>query len=607
MLLHLVAAAAMAQALPPLHVDGQDLKDPDGRVVHLRGCNLGNWLMIEHWIWDQEQPADSSHDQYELENILARRFGAAEKDRLMNLYRSSWITDRDFDIIKSFRFNCIRLPLNYRLFEDDANPFHLRPDAWRWTDHAIDMATRHGIYVVLDMHGVQGGQNDYDHSGQAHQNKLWTTPEDQQRMAWLWAQVAARYKDNPDVVAYDLFNEPYGGEKSDIRKVWEQAYDAVRKVDPEKLVWAMGRYDGFEMYGDPKANGWHNVGIEMHYYPGLFGNGDPGIRTNLQSMASLERTVVPVVKKLDVPFFVGEMNVVFKVSGDGEMMRRTYDFYDGNGWGTTMWTYKGLSKKGGMGDDSWGMVTNRDPIGSIDFATDSESKIESFFASHATMPYAINENLRKYMAPEHVDLPHLELPAGRMQAPQGVLEGWTNTDVGRALAGGLETTADGFNLYGGGADIWGDHDQFQFLHKEATGDFDLSVTVNAEEDLGSYCKAGLMARSSLDSQSPFIMLSVFPSGEVQAAERGEAGKSVQGSTAYPVGFPLDMRLQRKDGRFICSYRKHGADGWQNITLPSEPNLGQNVSAGPIALSHDDSQLIKVTYSNLSLQGGSSHQ
>ena len=228
MLTSLLAIVAMTQAMPPLHVDGPDLKTPDGQVVHLRGCNLGNWLIIEHWIWDQEQPDGSSHDQYELENILSKRFGESEKNRLMNLYRDSWITDRDFKIIKSFRFNCVRLPLNYQLFEEDANPFHLRAEAWKWTDHAIDMAAKNGIYVILDMHGVQGGQNDYDHSGRAHQNKLWTTPEDQQRMAWLWSKVAEKYRNNPTVVAYDLFNEPYGGEKADIRKIWEKAYNAVR-------------------------------------------------------------------------------------------------------------------------------------------------------------------------------------------------------------------------------------------------------------------------------------------------------------------------------------------------------------------------------------------
>ena len=63
----------------------------------------------------------------------------------MDLYRSSWITERDFQIIKSFRFNVVRLPMNYRQFEDDSKPFHLRSDAWKWTDKAIALAKKYGI------------------------------------------------------------------------------------------------------------------------------------------------------------------------------------------------------------------------------------------------------------------------------------------------------------------------------------------------------------------------------------------------------------------------------------------------------------------------------
>ena len=607
MLSILLAALAMKQTLPPLHVDGPNLETPDGQIVHLRGCNLGAWFMIEHWLWDEEQPEGGSQDQYELEQILAKRFGEKEKDRLLDVYRASWITDRDFKIIKTFRFNCVRLPMNYRMFEDDANPFHLRKDPWRWTDHAIDLAARNGLYVILDMHGVQGGQNDYDHSGRAHQNKLWTTPEDQDRMAWLWTQMARKYRDNPAVIAYDVFNEPYGGEKADIRKVWEKSYHAIRTVDPEKLVYAMGRYDGFEMYGDPNANGWHNVGIEMHYYPGLFGNGNPTVRTNMQHMALLKRSVVPVVKKLNVPFYVGEMNVVFDEAGGAEMMRRTYDFYESNGWGTTMWTYKALGRSGGL-SNMWGMVNNRDPFPKINFATAKESEIEGFFRANATMPYALNTKLQQEMAPEHIALPPIvEDNSSRTTAPQGQLVGWTNTDIGGALPGGLEATASGFNLFGGGADIWADRDQFQFLHQEVDGDFEMTVRINSEEDLGSYCKAGLMVRSDMASSSAFVMMSIFPSGEVQTAVRATDGASAQGSEARAVGFPMEMRIERHGEQYSCSCRKAGVESWTELALPAAPHLGAKVSCGPIALSHDDSQLIKISYTNLTLRDSSENR
>lgn len=586
-----------------LHVDGPDLKTPSGEVVRLRGCNLGNWLVIEHWMWDQPQPANSSQDQYDLENILSRRFGDSEKDRLMNLYRSSWITDRDFKIIKSFRFNCVRLPMNYRLFEDDSRPFHLRPDAFRWSDRAVELAKRNGIYVVLDMHGVQGGQNPYDHTGRRDQNKLWSDPENQNRMAWLWGEIAKRYRNEPTVVAYDVFNEPYGGEKPEIAAVWRKSYDAIRRNDPDKLVWAAGRYDGFEMYGVPAEHGLRNVGIEMHYYPGLFGNGDPGMATSVKFLHWISDTLAPQVKRLNVPFYVGEMNVVFKSAGGAAMMRRTFDLYESLGWNVTMWSYKLLHREGGPIDDGWAMVTNRDPMPPIDFATAPESAIESFFASGATMPYSIFTGLRDEMAPEHVDLgplPAIE-QTGRQSAPQGELTGWQTADVGGAKKGGLSVGSNGsFDLFGGGADIWGANDQFRYLYRTAPGDLDITVRVRSEEELGPYCKAGPMLRGGLATDAPFVMLSVFPDGGVQLTSRKLAGIDAEGSTAVHMGFPLWMRLVRKGGAISGYVRKSPDEPWTQVGETAAVDMGTSPLAGVVALSHDDGQLIKVSYSDLML-------
>src|SRR5262249_36510571 len=152
-------------------------------------------------------------------------------------------------------------------------------------------------------------------------------------------------------------------------------------------------------------------------------------------------------------FLVGEMNVVFNAAGNPEMMRRTYDFHESNGWATTMWCYKALSKAGGLGDANWGMVTNRDPFGPINFAKAPEEEIEKFFKSQATMPYTVFEGLRNALAPEHVDLPEITVPPARTTAPQDQMPAWENTDVGGGLKGGLELMGDSFNLYGGGADI----------------------------------------------------------------------------------------------------------------------------------------------------------
>jgi endoglucanase len=568
-----IAAAALAP-LPALRMQGHRLVDPQGREVLLKGANLGNW-------------------QFDLESILTGRFGEAEKERLMNVYRSSWITERDFKILPTFGFNTVRLPMNYRLMEDDRQPYRLKKDAWRWVDHAINLAEKHGLYTILDMHGAQGGQSPYDHTGHSDQNRLKNSPEDQKRLAWLWGEIAKRYRNRSAVVAYDVWNEPYGVPKPKQKEIFSLALAAIRKVDPEKLVYAMGNYDDFDHYGDPKANGWHNVGFQMHYYPGMFGGGDPTIKTQQKHLARLE-DVAAQVRKLDVPFLIGEMNVVFDAAGGADMMRRTYDQHASYGWGTTMWSYKIQNAAGGHGNVSWGAVANAKPAAQIDFRTDSKAAIEAYFRSFAAQELEINRPLQKVLGdPSYRPTPLPPTPPKRTAAPSVALPGWSQTNIGGALAGGLEGAADRFSLFGGGRDVWGARDEFRFLHREIEGDFTLSVTIEGIEEIDAYTKAGLMIRASASADAPFAMLSSFPSGEVQLAHRDAAGGE---ATAPPMAkgvLPgLRLRLVRKGGTITGSYFSDGA--WK--TVASVPDrLPAKVLVGAIASSHDASQLVKVDY------------
>ncbi len=595
-----VLADQKAVDLPPLHVKGPQIIDAKGKPVILRGCNLGGWFVTENWIWDQNQAEGGPGDQFSLEALFTERFGAKETDRLMRLYRDSWITERDFKIIQSFRFNCVRLPMNYRTFEDDANPYHLKPDAWTETDRVIRLAGKYGLYVILDMHGAQGGQSPYDHTGHSNQNKLWSDPENSKRLAWLWSQIAHRYRNNGTVAAYDVMNEPYGGEFASIKKVFQESYQAIRKEDPEKLIWAMGRYDSFEFYGSPKANNWHNVGYQMHYYPGMFGNGSPTVRNLASHLAFVKRDLMPKVKAFYAPFLVGEMNVVFKKAGGADMMRHQYDLYGSQGWATTMWTYKVLSQKGGIGDGSWGMVTNKSPFRPLDFRTASLEAIEKWMKSHATMPYQVYSELKAALAP--VKSPAKPIPAfpKRPLAPQDSLEGWKVADIGGALKGGLKVKGAGFELFGGGLDIWGTKDQFRFLYQPVEGDFELTTQVISLEDLGTYCKAGLMVRSSLDPASPVALVSAFPSADLQFAVRERKGGDMVGNTAVASEFPVVLKITRKGQEIIAEVKIRGGN-WKEVGRTNALTLPNLVYAGVIALSHDNGELVKASYTNLSLR------
>ena len=49
-----------------------------------------------------------------------------------------WINEDDFDVVKSYGMNTIRLPFDYKILKNsDARPFKLKENAWYWLDFAI--------------------------------------------------------------------------------------------------------------------------------------------------------------------------------------------------------------------------------------------------------------------------------------------------------------------------------------------------------------------------------------------------------------------------------------------------------------------------------------
>lgn len=598
----ILGGISMAQ-LPLLKVQGKNLVDPEGRVVTLKGTNLGNWFVIEMWMLGLGDEEGAPADQFNLEKVLTERFGEEEKERLMEAYRESWFTERDFALIPSFGFNLVRLPMNYRLMEDDRGPFHLKKDAWKWIDRAVDLSEKHGLYVILDMHGAQGGQSPYDHTGHADQNRLKDDEQAQKRLAWLWGEIAKRYRDRSAVLAYDVFNEPYGTPKDIQVKVFKMAYEEIRKQDKDKLVFAHGNYDDFQHYGDPKANGWQNVGFQMHYYPGMFGGGPPTIRTHARHLAFLE-TLDKTVDRYNVPFLIGEMNVVFDSAGGAQMMRRYFETHAKYGWMTTMWSFKTVAREGGVQPVIWGATVNADPMRKIDFRKDSKEAIEAYFRRFATEPIAVHEKLREALNGKGGPLPSLpELAPRRETAPQGILDEWEQADIGGARRGGLEIGAGGsFDLFGGGADVWATSDQARFLYRVVEGDFELEVQIDDIEDVHQYTKAGLMLRGGLEADAPSIIVTSFFSGEVQMAHRDAKGAEMQGLPTKNGALPgLRLRIVRRGGR-VEGFLYSGKDAWQSVGSVAD-KLPRRVMAGVLALSHDDGQLVKIRYRDLKIVRG----
>ena len=354
------------EGLTMLKTDGTKWVKASGRQVHLKGTNLGNWLVQEFWMMGQG--GNGVHDQCTLEAELTERFGYDEKERLIKLFRDNWIKERDWDQLQAFGFNVVRLPILWNVIEDEKNPKTLRADAWHYIDWAIAEAKERGMYVILDLHGALGGQTPNDHTGCSGQNQYWTNSEYQDRTKWLWEQIATRYKDEPVVAAYDPLNEPWGSTPEDMAERVLELYDTIRAIDDKHIIMLHSHYGSIDVYGDPAEQGMTNVAFQLHPYPGLFGD-----RPN-DSHYDIHRDWLKCgqdgkggvcfwdtkLEELQTPMLMGEFQP-WQGAGlelGGKIGRATYDIFAGYDWASTSWSYKLVTIAGGQGNGLWGMVTN---------------------------------------------------------------------------------------------------------------------------------------------------------------------------------------------------------------------------------------------------------
>jgi glucan 1,3-beta-glucosidase len=591
--------ASLASSLPILKAKGTSISDGNNTVI-LKGTNLGNWLMIETWMMHLYD--DKIRDQYMLEQTLQQRFGVQEKNRLMDLFRANWINTRDFEIIKSFNMNCVRLPFYYQLLEDDNKPMQLKPDAFKWLDYAIDSAEKHGIYTILCLHGAAGCQSNMGHCGREDYNKFWSDPNYLKRTCWLWKQIAERYKTRGCVAGYDLLNEPWGAPMTKQLQAFDMLSKAIRSVDNEHIIFIQG-HESIKELGSPKEHKWENVAYSLHRYPGVFDGGPPTYENQTRFLKSDLAGINNQADDFNVPFFMGEFNVVYTGAGGTEMMRRHYDAYAQYNWAATMWAYKITTIPDEERRGYWEMVTNKQPQPKIDFRTADIQEIEKYFEFFSS-EYLVYEDLKKYLTQKNT-LPVLADPPPPAEpisiAPfNDKLTGWDIIDINTSINGGQKVYSNSkIDLYGCGADIYLGHDQCRFIYKKITGDFELSATINELTFTHMFAKAGIMIRQDLTDDSICSLFAARPAGELEFINRFNKGEYVKTHGHLGYDFPgINIKLIRK-GQTIESWHYRDNKPWKKFMTENLP-LPQTVYVGIFCLSHDNTQLTKASFDNIKL-------
>ena len=334
-----------------LKTNQNHIQNQAGNVVTLHGIGLGGWMNMENFITGF--PANENA----FRQVVIRALGEEKADYLFNRYLEYFFTDEDAGFIRSLGLNTVRLPFNYRHFEDDMNPTVICESGLKHLDRVINICADHEIYTVLDLHAAPGYQNQDWHSDNPSQQALfWQHRHFQDRTVWLWEVLADRYKDNPWVAGYDPLNEPSDPTGTLIDPFYRRVVGAIRAIDPSHIIFLEGnRYSqDFSVLGPPLPN----IVYTLHDYaaPGFINGGAyPGItRGEYIDKSVLHKKLMSTCRYMlenKTPIWIGEFGPVYP--GDPEKDRMRYQlledqlsFYRELGASWSLWTYKDLGLQG---------------------------------------------------------------------------------------------------------------------------------------------------------------------------------------------------------------------------------------------------------------------
>jgi TolB protein len=162
-----------------------------------------------------------------------------------------------------------------------------------------------------------------------------------------------------------------------------------------------------------------------------------------------------------------------------------------------------------------------------------------------------------------------------------------HVDVGTGVKPGGTTYIRGSGQYivsGAGTNVWGDHDEFQYVWKKMKGDF---ILYTRAEFLGSWVsyhrKVGWMVRKTLDGNSPHVNAVVHGDGLTSLQFRRETGAQTEEIKSKLTKANI-IQLERKGNQYIMRVANYG-DNYVTDTI-SDINLGEEVYVGLFVGSHN---------------------
>lgn len=245
-----------------------------------KGVALGRWLVLEPYITPslflQFNETNSNATIPKDEFNFCKKLGKKEASRQLHEHWSDFYNALDFEDIKRYGFNMVRIPIGYWAFDTLEDDPYVK-GAEEYLDRAIEWASDNDLKVWIDLHGAPGSQNGFDNSGLFRNNTPhWQDKEEYVNLTLLvLRQIYTKYGSsefseqyNETIIGIEVLNEPFGPDLSltKLKDFYRDTYEDARDIQDNNNTIVF--HDAFQSPGywnDFKLKPGNASAIEQNY------------------------------------------------------------------------------------------------------------------------------------------------------------------------------------------------------------------------------------------------------------------------------------------------------------------------------------------------------
>jgi len=179
---------------------------------NIKGVNLGGLFVLEPWItpslfYQFLNVRDSEKIGMDMFSFC-HALGPNEGKRQLNSHFEKWVNESHLIDLVNRKITHVRIPIGDWMFFPYGPYIGCTDDSVKYLDHILTLCEKHGLKVLLDLHGVKDSQNGLDNSGKTNELQYVVSPTNNQRDGTLtfihWSVISGNW-----IGDFNIMNKSY--------------------------------------------------------------------------------------------------------------------------------------------------------------------------------------------------------------------------------------------------------------------------------------------------------------------------------------------------------------------------------------------------------------